>query len=284
MISRPSRRFLASATCFLGIAFLAGQAQPPVFKKIEEVKKADAKKTEPAKALADQIDLLIEGSLVAKDPADKVRQVPCKIHAVRLEKDKTYQIDMVGHGIDAYLRLEDSAGKQLAEDDDSGGNLNARIRFAPTKTDLYLVIATTCGGGEGPYTLTVRNFKPAPQKILAMKAVEAKKPSELKGQLNATDPNDNSRNVPCKIHTIALKAGKDYTIDLISSEFDAYLRLEDPRGNNIQEDDDSGGDLNSRITYRPTADGEYRLVAMPLGGVRGQTGQYLLRVTEHEKK
>ena len=69
---------------------------------------------------------------------------------------KTYQIDMISNQFDAYLRLEDSKGNQLAEDDDSGGNLNAQILFTPTKADDYRIIATTFGpGATGIYQLKV---------------------------------------------------------------------------------------------------------------------------------
>ena len=44
---------------------------------------------------------------------------------------------------DPYLRIEDANGKSLAEDDDSGGNLNARIVFQPPQTGTYRLIVTT---------------------------------------------------------------------------------------------------------------------------------------------
>ena len=70
---------------------------------------------------------------------------------------KTYQIDMTkaNGGLDPYLRLEDSAGKNVAQDDDSGGNLNARIMFNCTQTGEYRIVATTFVGGTGNFTLQV---------------------------------------------------------------------------------------------------------------------------------
>src|SRR5262249_14393602 len=57
---------------------------------------------------------------------------------------------------DAYLRLEDAAGKELAEDDDSGGNLNARIIFSCTKDGNYKVICTCFSEATGNFTLSVK--------------------------------------------------------------------------------------------------------------------------------
>jgi serine protease Do len=226
----------------------------------------------------DGFELVIPGQILTVDPPDKARNLPCKIHVVRFKKDKAYLIDMVSTEFDSYLRLEDTAGNRLAEDDDSGGNLNARIRFTAPRDDLFLVIATTCGGGAGNYTLSIRSYVPAPVKLIELAAPAANKATEFQGPLAPQDPLDKSRNVPSRIHTVDLKADKTYVFDLISSDFDAYLRLEGPDGANLAEDDDGGGNLNSRITHQVRTAGRYRLVAMPLSGVRG--GQYTLRVTE----
>src|SRR6476646_3178147 len=77
----------------------------------QEPKKQDAKKEE-------SLELVIPGQLLNVDPIDKTRNVPCKIHVVRMKKDQGYVIDMVSTDFDAYLRLEDTAGNRLAEDDD----------------------------------------------------------------------------------------------------------------------------------------------------------------------
>ena len=102
------------------------------------------------------VSIVIPGKILPTDARDKVRNLPGKVHAVRLTKDKTYMIDMASTAFDAYLRIEDSAGKQLAEDDDSGGNLNARIRFVAPKDDAFLIFATSFSGGGGDYMLTIK--------------------------------------------------------------------------------------------------------------------------------
>jgi hypothetical protein len=77
-------------------------------------------------------------------------------HKVRLQAGVTYTIDLQSKDFDAYLYLEDGVGNVLAEDDDSGGNLNARIVFTPTVTGEYLLVATTFNkGATGSYKLIV---------------------------------------------------------------------------------------------------------------------------------
>src|SRR5205823_2552918 len=79
-----------------------------------------------------------------------------KVFNVNLEKGREYVIDMTSTELDSYLRLENAAGAQLAADDDSGGNLNARITFTPQISGAHRIIATTfAGGAMGNFQLRV---------------------------------------------------------------------------------------------------------------------------------
>jgi hypothetical protein len=78
---------------------------------------------------------------------------------------------------------------------------------------------------------------------------------------------------------IELAAETDLVIDLVSTEFDAYLLLTDEEWELIDEDDDSGGDFNARLevtleagtyiiwatTYAPEAVGDYELTVTAAG-------------------
>jgi tetratricopeptide (TPR) repeat protein/CHAT domain-containing protein len=102
-----------------------------------------------------KILLQAEGELTAKNQTAKGAYY--KVHEVKLQAGTLYKIDLLGvAGLDTYLRLEDGKGKVLAEDDDSGGDLNARLLFRPTQTENYKLIATTFAKGvTGKYTLIV---------------------------------------------------------------------------------------------------------------------------------
>jgi tetratricopeptide (TPR) repeat protein/tRNA A-37 threonylcarbamoyl transferase component Bud32 len=83
-----------------------------------------------------------------------------------------------------------------------------------------------------------------------------------------------------QVHEVKLQAGQTYIFDLESTAFDAFLRLEDARGQKLAENDDlePGVILNSRIVFRPLQDGAYRLVATSFQG-QG-VGAYVVRVRE----
>ena len=111
-------------------------------------------------------DLNVAGTLAADDPKDKVvTRSPHKVHEFKMKAGSTYMIDLKSREFDSFLRLEDSSGKQLAMDDDSGGFPNARIVHKSAKDDNYRIIVTSYDGKAGAYTLTVA--RPSPEFIAA---------------------------------------------------------------------------------------------------------------------
>ena len=79
---------------------------------------------------------------------------------------------------------------------------------------------------------------------------------------------------------MTLKAGESYTIDLESATMDSYLYVFDGKSKLLAQDDDSGGDLHSRVTLRAERDGVYHILATSLDG--DETGEFTLRVRKSE--
>jgi len=98
----------------------------------------------------------VKGKLDTNDPKDASRaDMYCKIYTVKLEAGKTYQIDCTS-GWDNWLRIEDAKGKQLAEDDDSGGGTDAQIIFACKTAGEYRIIVTSFDAATtGDFTVTI---------------------------------------------------------------------------------------------------------------------------------
>ena len=71
------------------------------------------------------------------------------------------------------------------------------------------------------------------------------------------------------------QAGQQILIEMSSSDFDAYLILIGPDGESIGQDDDSGGDTNSRLIATLPAGGRYTILANTYSA--GETGNYSLR-------
>jgi hypothetical protein len=99
---------------------------------------------------------------------------------------------------------------------------------------------------------------------------------EIKGKLDAKDPKDASRNESyCKIYTIKLEAGKTYQFDC-SSDWDNWLRIEDAKGKQLAEDDDSGGGTDARIIFDCKTAGEYRVIVTSFNAE--ETGDFTVTV------
>lgn len=99
---------------------------------------------------------------------------------------------------------------------------------------------------------------------------------EVKGKLEANDPKDASRNdCYCKIYSIKLEAGKTYQIDC-KSGWDNWLRIEDAKGKQLAEDDDSGGDTDAQIIFECKTDGEYRVIVTSFDPAT--TGDFIVTV------
>ncbi|MSU76957.1 MAG: hypothetical protein EXS16_02565 [Gemmataceae bacterium] len=232
------------------------------------------KKVEPKKELAFK-PIEINGDLNVKDAKDAKLDAPSKRYTVRLQKDKSYIIDLASGDFDSYLRLLDKAGDQLAEDDDEGGDLNARIIYSPAKTEDHQIVVTTFDGQVGKFNLRVREFtlngEAKPRAI-------AKDGLTINDQIQAG--NTTAFGKLGKTFSIEMKAGVTYTIDLESSDVDSYLYLFDSKSKLLAQDDDSGGDLNSRITFRAVRDGVHHIVATSLDG--SETGGFTLKVRKSE--
>src|SRR6516165_9078145 len=62
---------------------------------------------------------------------------------------------------------------------------------------------------------------------------------KVEGEVTKDDPKDNLlKKSYAKGHTFKMQAGRWYKIDLMSKDFDTFLRLEDPSGQMVAFDDD----------------------------------------------
>jgi hypothetical protein len=229
----------------------------------------DKKKEEPAK------DVIVDGELNNADLKDKVlTQSFCKTYTYKMIEGRTYQIDLKSRDFDAFLRLENPKGTQVAADDDSGGNLDARIVFRAPATGDYTICAMSLGGGStGKFTLIVKDLN-IEIKPIVLKLDKGR--AALDGNIVANDlPYNNKLHKEIRVN---LEQGKTYQFDHMSKAFDAYLYLLGPDGAVLAEDDDGGAGLNSRIVHRAEKNGTYRLIATSLGG--RSTGAFTFLITE----
>ena len=195
------------------------------------------------------------------------------------------QVDVMSDAFDAFCILQGPAGNEIARDDDSGGGLNARVSVALPVSGQYRIIANTyrkdqfgryrvrLASGGAPAPLGQPNVGGAP--VTSGTMGQVLRGQTVQGRLTANDARlaDNSF---YQAWTFYGQAGEAVTLDVVSSEFDAYAVIQDANGHVLAQDDDSGGGLNARITFTLPYTGNYRFLANTQRV--GATGAYTLTV------
>ena len=115
---------------------------------------------EKVKSLGGPIVFEVADKLSKSDTPDPGKKgIFQKAHEFKMLAGETYTLDLESDEFDPFLRLEDSAGEKLKEDDDSAGFLNSRILFSPTKDGVYKLVVTAAADDTvklGHYRLTIR--------------------------------------------------------------------------------------------------------------------------------
>jgi hypothetical protein len=103
----------------------------------------------------------------------------------------------------------------------------------------------------------------------------------VNGELTDNDDKDKVRKDSyCKIYTFKMTKGRTYQIDMKSKDLDSYLRLENPKGEQVAFDDDGGGFPDARIIYKADETGDFKIIATTFNG--GATGKFTLTAKDKD--
>jgi len=178
---------------------------------------------------------------------------------------------------DTYLELHGPDGALLAQDDDGlGDGTNSLITEHLERAGRYRLVVRSFGEkqGLGLYELSLSRSAAAvggPGKVQ-----EIHPGDQLLGRLEPGDSTVGDGTYG-DVFLFRPQASGQVVIDLRSSDFDAFLILQDAAGRTLLTDDDSGEGTNARITYEVNAGTTYRIVANSYGGTR-TTGTYRISV------
>ncbi|CAD5909684.1 trypsin-like peptidase domain-containing protein [Planktothrix agardhii] len=263
----------------IGIGFAISVDRVPPF--LQAVKEGRASRTPTAetpafeKENAKQIQLNSPEVTDTLKQGDEVLPVDNSFYHVYAFEGKAGQqvtIEMNSNEIDSYLILLTEDGEELAQDDDGGGEKNAKITTTLPKDGTYLLLVNSYEAGEaGVYRLR-------------LKATESSSNSETgqlilneKGVLEDQDSVLSSDGSLYDEYTFEGKQGQSILIRSESQDFDSYLALFDPKGKLIAENDDaSQSDKNAEIRVTLPVTGRYRVVVNAYD--KTGRGQYLLTV------
>ena len=197
------------------------------------------------------------------------------------QPNMTLAIDLRSQAFDAGVLLFSISNQQLqqiGQDDQTGGygapesanNNNALLLTVIPTPGQYAIFATSSDfqpNGRGAYQL--RYTTGVIQQISYGQT--------RNGEITTTDLR-NSANVLLDVYWFAGLFGESARINLSSQVFDPYLILHSNEGDPpVAFDDNSGGGLNSQLTYRLPASGINVILATPFEADR--TGTYTLSLT-----
>jgi hypothetical protein len=116
----------------------------------------------------------------------------------------------------------DPTRKEIAWNDDHGGNLDALIHFPCKKDGEYTIIATTYDGKTGKYQLTMSQVIP---ELLAVKNIGV---TTTRGVLS--EKNQDAGQRPALVYQVELPKSTTCQIDMTTTTFAALVDLEDAEG------------------------------------------------------
>lgn len=238
---------------------------------------------------------------------------PTQTWAFQCMAGQAFQMDILSTW-DNYAIVFDPMGTAVARNDDDGEGLNARINLTCGATGVYRLGVTTFTSNTTPgaYTLQVQSMgqtslnQPQPMNVpqpmqqpVSQAAPGATMPSatpvslpitggipapgqigtiqmgtNVQGRLETGDQRMND-GTWADVWQFQGTQGQRVVIELRSEEFDTYVQLLDGQGNRLAEDDDSLGDLDSRVEFTLTGSGMFQIVVNNFSDER-RAGVYTL--------
>ncbi len=207
-------------------------------------------------------------------------------------------VDVTSSAFDAYLHIVDPVpGQPTLYDDDGGSGCNARVLLSredvePRSDTVLVIVESFRSTGRGPYVLTASAGVAPP----VSDGLCADLPAGFSGLDSLrTDGRDLVVGAEARVDALdsastLLRSNEGYaeawvldldeedlvTVDLRSTEFDAFLYLSGP-GLPALFDDDGGGGCNARLTVKAPKRGRYRVVVSSVHP--RETGRYTLQAS-----
>ncbi|RPI96264.1 MAG: hypothetical protein EHM39_11005, partial [Chloroflexi bacterium] len=223
-----------------------------------------------------------------------------QLYSVELEAGSEFVAAMFADGssLDPYLILMNEEGDVLAEDDDSGadiegaGKSDALIYVVVPDSGLYFIAATRAGVAQGKTTGAYALIAGIPEASQEDPIDEPEPVSneelppgvEVMGMIEVGQTGQGTIGNDSFFHLYAFEgqAGQQITITMRGTGgLDAYLGVLDPNDEVIAEDDDSGGGTDAQISLHLPESGVYVIVASRNGMDQGMSeGDYTLEVVE----
>lgn len=180
---------------------------------------------------------------------------------------------MVSNQIDPFLVLISPDHEDVfLQDDDSGGDYNARISFELPYTGTYIILANAVAKGEmGRYQIRVTGHGGGSAPSHGGGAI-----LRHQGRLGPGDPTLDDGTYFQEFHFRG-RSGQTVHLKLQSSDFDTYLVLMDDQGEVVGDNDDGNANTtDSELVVTLPRNGQYTVIVNAYDQAR--PGRFLLTV------
>lgn len=189
-------------------------------------------------------------------------------------------LDLRSDDFDTYLILRDPLGEQTENDDADDGVGHSRIEARLTEAGRYRALVTSYEPGEsGAYSLTIAPSTTFPGSSEPREAITLTAGTPVEGELDDDDPTFEAGEYH-DAYAFDGTAGATVRIELYSADFDTYLGLVTPSGEEIANDDFKDDTNLSVIELTLPETGRYRVQATSYAAA--ETGRYRLALMDVE--
>ncbi|MCH7975681.1 MAG: caspase family protein [Bacteroidetes bacterium] len=211
------------------------------------------------------------GSLESGDPTLQNGEY-YDAYPVEVQAGQWVEVDLQSDDFDTYVVLLAPSGTNEQNDDFEGSTKRSMLRMQATESGTWQVYATSYAGGEtGRYSLSIHVGGEGDTGDAALVSAQGSGARFESGRLEAGDSELTSGEYNDEYIVQGL-AGEQLVLDLHSSDFDPYLILIQPDGEQVENDDHDGDLTRSMITATLPADGAYRVLVTTYEP--GSTGAY----------
>ncbi|MEO0324986.1 MAG: hypothetical protein AAF447_18635, partial [Myxococcota bacterium] len=193
------------------------------------------------------------------------------------EAGRELMVEMESDALDSYVMLFGPEG-ELWENDDHGGGLDSALDVRLPLAGTYHLVATSYRGDmSGAYRLKVYEPGPGPAVAAPSGGAGGAAGGELRGQLEQGDRQLGSGEFYDE-YDLPFEAGQRVSLALRSADFDPYLIVHEPGGNQLDNDDANpgSGDLSAGLSWSVHHSGPHRVLVTSYQP--GESGAYVLEV------
>lgn len=175
-------------------------------------------------------------------------------------------VDLESAAFDTYIIVEPPSGKQVENDDFAGSQSHSRVDVVASQSGEWTALATSYEVGEkGAYTLQI-----------AIGATAADDGTRFESGALTSDDETLDSGEYADLYSLEVQAGEFIVVDLRSADFDPYLIVHAPEGEQLDNDDHEGDASRSLISFAAASAGTVDIIATSYKP--GETGTYDVRI------